>query len=300
MTPVRIRKLVKRFGDVFAVDDVSLTIEGGELFFLLGPSGCGKTTLLRIIAGFVEPDGGTIALGGQRHRRTCPPNQRDTAMVFQNYALWPHMTVGRERRLRAGGARASAGKQRRERIHEALSLGADGEARGRKPERALRRAAAAGGAGAGAGRPARSACCWTSRSPTSTRSCGCTCGGEIRQALQAAPPCTTVYVTHDQKEALSMADRIAVMNDGTHRAGRHAGGGLQPAGQPVRGGVPRRDQLHRGRGDRAEGRVLGGAVGGGGDPDRWRRRDRGGDAGGGLGPAGIDPDQLRPGRDRRR
>jgi iron(III) transport system ATP-binding protein len=90
MTPVRIRNLVKTYGDVYALNDVSLSIEGGELFFLLGPSGCGKTTLLRSIAGFVTPDSGSIQLGEQDITST-PPNQRDTAMVFQNYALWPHM-----------------------------------------------------------------------------------------------------------------------------------------------------------------------------------------------------------------
>src|SRR5690606_13968637 len=84
--------LVKTFGATRAVDHITLTIEPGELFFLLGPSGCGKTTLLRCIAGFHQPESGTIHMGDQEVTR-LPPHQRDTGMVFQSYALWPHMTV---------------------------------------------------------------------------------------------------------------------------------------------------------------------------------------------------------------
>ncbi len=80
-----------------AVDHVSLTINQGELFFLLGPSGCGKTTLLRMIAGFIEPTSGQILFkldnGQERDVTFLPPNKRNTGMVFQSYALWPHMTV---------------------------------------------------------------------------------------------------------------------------------------------------------------------------------------------------------------
>ena len=92
MTAICIDHLLKRFGESAVVDDVSLEIRGGELFFLLGPSGCGKTTLLRTIAGFVEPDRGEIRFDG-RLMNSVPPRDRDTGMVFQNYALWPHMTV---------------------------------------------------------------------------------------------------------------------------------------------------------------------------------------------------------------
>src|SRR5262249_13553698 len=71
---------------------VTLRIEAGELFFLLGPSGCGKTTLLRILAGFVQPDAGDLFFGDQRIT-DLPPRRRDAGMVFQTYALWPHLTV---------------------------------------------------------------------------------------------------------------------------------------------------------------------------------------------------------------
>src|SRR5258706_3737206 len=88
-----LRGVVKRFGTFTAVDDATLEIADGELFTLLGPSGCGKTTLLRLIAGFYRPpDAGEILFGARRVDR-LPPYERNIGMVFQNYALWPHMTV---------------------------------------------------------------------------------------------------------------------------------------------------------------------------------------------------------------
>jgi len=82
----------KRFGSVVALDDVSFSVEAGEMFFLLGPSGCGKTTLLRILAGLETPDSGTIRFSG-KDVMSLPPHQRGAPMVFQNYALWPHLNV---------------------------------------------------------------------------------------------------------------------------------------------------------------------------------------------------------------
>jgi ABC-type Fe3+/spermidine/putrescine transport system ATPase subunit len=89
---LELRNITKRFGNLVAVNDVSLSLERGKLVTFLGPSGCGKTTLLRTISGFAEPDEGEIVLDGQVITG-IPPNDRDTAMVFQNYALFPHMTV---------------------------------------------------------------------------------------------------------------------------------------------------------------------------------------------------------------
>src|SRR6267142_1926229 len=89
---IEIQGVTKRFGGVTAVDHVDLTVADGELFTLLGPSGCGKTTLLRLLAGFYQPDGGTIRFG-DRVVNGLPPYERRIGMVFQNYALWPHMTV---------------------------------------------------------------------------------------------------------------------------------------------------------------------------------------------------------------
>jgi ABC-type Fe3+/spermidine/putrescine transport system ATPase subunit len=97
-TPIIIKNLTKKFGNVVALDHVSLTIEPGTFVTLLGPSGCGKTTLLRCVAGLEDPDGGEIYIGDTlvfSHQKglSVPPGQRDLGLVFQNYALWPHMTV---------------------------------------------------------------------------------------------------------------------------------------------------------------------------------------------------------------
>ncbi len=97
-TRIVIKNLTKRFGNVIAVNDVSLTIENGTFLTLLGPSGCGKTTLLRCVAGLEDPDGGEIFIGEKlvfSYTRgiSVPPGKRDLGLVFQNYALWPHMKV---------------------------------------------------------------------------------------------------------------------------------------------------------------------------------------------------------------
>ncbi|MHC4218098.1 MAG: ABC transporter ATP-binding protein [Planctomycetota bacterium] len=92
MTTIALEGLTKRFESTPAVDDVSLVVPAGELYFILGPSGCGKTTLLRLVAGFIEPDAGRIRFD-ERDVTDLPPNKRNTGMVFQSYALWPHMTV---------------------------------------------------------------------------------------------------------------------------------------------------------------------------------------------------------------
>src|SRR5215207_11565665 len=88
--------LTKRFGSAAVVKDVSLSVEKGQLVCLLGPSGCGKTTTLRLVAGFMDPDGGTIRVGGRtvsEPGRSVPPERRQMSMIFQSYALWPHMTI---------------------------------------------------------------------------------------------------------------------------------------------------------------------------------------------------------------
>ena len=92
MAQLEIRNLVKRYGDFHAVRDVSLSVADGEFLVLLGPSGCGKTTTLRMVAGFIEPSAGQVMLGGTDITR-LPPWKRNAGMVFQSYALFPHLTV---------------------------------------------------------------------------------------------------------------------------------------------------------------------------------------------------------------
>src|SRR5574341_1212290 len=89
---VRLESVGKRYGEVWAVYRIDLDVKRGEFFTLLGPSGCGKTTLLRAIAGFIVPDEGNVYLDGQSVTHV-PPWHRDVGMVFQSYALWPHMTI---------------------------------------------------------------------------------------------------------------------------------------------------------------------------------------------------------------
>src|SRR5438128_10844480 len=89
---VKLVELVKRFGDVVAVDGITLEVPGGEFFSLLGPSGCGKTTTLRLVAGFEQPTDGRILLDGVDMAHT-PPHRRKVNTVFQSYALFPHLTV---------------------------------------------------------------------------------------------------------------------------------------------------------------------------------------------------------------
>src|SRR5689334_4038918 len=93
-THVRLEAVSKRYGSVTALHAIDLEVAQGELLTLLGPSGCGKTTLLRLIAGFIEPSGGRILID-QAAVTHLPPNRRSIGMVFQSYALFPHLTVAR-------------------------------------------------------------------------------------------------------------------------------------------------------------------------------------------------------------
>src|ERR1700675_2463969 len=96
MPHLEISGLTKRYETVTSVDAIDLAVERGEFFCLLGPSGCGKTTTLRLLAGFLTPDDGEIHVGGRRLSApgsALPPEQRSMSMIFQSYALWPHMTI---------------------------------------------------------------------------------------------------------------------------------------------------------------------------------------------------------------
>jgi iron(III) transport system ATP-binding protein len=210
MTAVRFEHISKHFGATRAVDDVSLTVGAGELFFLLGPSGCGKSTLLRLLAGLHEPTGGLLFFN-DRDVTTLPTNRRNAVMCFQSYALWPHMTVRENVRFGLSVRKVSRADQDR-RVAEVLRLVGLADLAQRKPNElsggqqqrvALARALVV--------EPA----CLLLDEPLSNLDAKLRhdMRSEIRRICKASG-FTTVYVTHDQKEALSIADRIAVMKDG--------------------------------------------------------------------------------------
>lgn len=212
---VAIRDVVKTFpapggGVVTAVDRVSLDAAPGELFFLLGPSGCGKTTLLRVIAGFVEPTSGAILFDG-RDVTMLPPERRNTGMVFQSYALWPHMTV--EANVAFGlSVRRVRAEERARRVERALAdVRMEGYGRrvpsqlsgGQQQRVALARALVVRPDVLLLDEPLSNL---DARLRVELRA-------EVRRVCKEAG-ITTVYVTHDQKEALSTADRVAIVDRG--------------------------------------------------------------------------------------
>jgi len=207
---IAVAGLSKRFGATAAVDRVDLAIGDGELFTLLGPSGCGKTTLLRLLAGFSQPDGGEIRFGG-RVVSGLPPYARNIGMVFQNYALWPHMTVTgnvsyglRLRKLAAAEVAARVGEGLRKVNLTGLEARYPGQLSGGQQQRvALARALVLNPDILLLDEPLSNL---DAKIRVQVR-------GEIRR-LQRELGITTVYVTHDQEEALSLSDRVAVMKDG--------------------------------------------------------------------------------------
>lgn len=211
MVSITVKNLTKRFGDVTALDNISLKIEAGELFFLLGPSGCGKTTLLRHIAGFYKPDEGTILFDDKDVTGT-PPHKRNTAMMFQSYALWPHMTVAKNVAFGLE-ERKVAKAELNERVDAALETVKMGKYADRKINQlsggqqqrvALARALVV--------RPQ----CLMLDEPLSNLDAKLRLEmrTEIRRICKEFG-LTAVYVTHDQKEALSIADRMAILDFGT-------------------------------------------------------------------------------------
>ena len=210
MVGVTIENVTKRFGDVAAVEGVTLEIARGELFFLLGPSGCGKTTLLRMVAGFYTPDVGRIVFD-DRDVTNVPPHKRNTGMVFQNYALWPHLTV--EENVAYGlDVRDVSASERKDRVAKALETVRMQRYAGRSPNQlsggqqqrvALARALVIEPDAVLLDEP-------LSNLDAKLRL-------EMREEIKRIHETigiTMIYVTHDQKEALSMADRLAVMKDG--------------------------------------------------------------------------------------
>ena len=208
---VRLKNVTKSFGSNRVVDDITIDIAPGELFFLLGPSGCGKTTLLRSIAGFYIPESGSIFIG-DRDVTKLPPEDRDTGMVFQSYALWPHMTVA-ENVAFGLELRKVSKDEMKQRVAEALSLVRMSDRAEYRPNQlsggqqqrvALARALVV--------RPK----CLLLDEPLSNLDAKLRLEmrTEIRRICKQAG-LTAIYVTHDQKEALSIADRLAILDRGT-------------------------------------------------------------------------------------
>lgn len=207
---VHLQNVVKLFGNVNAVDDVTLDIKKGELFFLLGPSGCGKTTCLRIIAGFYQPDSGNLYFG-DRLMNNVPPHKRNTGMVFQNYALWPHMTVYENVEYGLNVRKLPKGVKK-EKVQRALEIvqmsaytarTANQLSGGQQQRIALARALVIEPDVLLLDEP-------LSNLDAKLRL-------EMRKEIKrihSEAHITAIYVTHDQKEAISLADRLAVMNDG--------------------------------------------------------------------------------------
>jgi putative spermidine/putrescine transport system ATP-binding protein len=207
---VHVAGLRKRYGDVVAVADVDLVVRPGEFFTLLGPSGSGKTTLLRLIAGFERPDGGRIELGGA-DVTGVPPYARPVNTVFQDYALFPHMTVGQniEYGLRI---RRLPKAERREKVASALEMV-------RLPGLGHRKPAQLSG-----GQRQRVALARAIVNEPEVLLLDEPLGAldlKLRQQMQLEllhvqreVGITFIYVTHDQEEALTMSDRIAVLNHG--------------------------------------------------------------------------------------
>jgi putative spermidine/putrescine transport system ATP-binding protein len=200
----------KTYGDIVAVDNIDLTVADGEFFTLLGPSGSGKTTTLRMIAGFEQPDSGRITLGGEDITRQ-PPYARDVNTVFQDYALFPHMTVADNvgYGLKVKGV---ARKERSSQVAEVLRMVRLENYGGRKPVQLS------------GGQRQRVALARSIVNRPKVLLLDEPLGAldlKLRQemqvflkALQRDLGMTFIYVTHDQEEALTMSDHVAVFNEG--------------------------------------------------------------------------------------
>jgi spermidine/putrescine transport system ATP-binding protein len=207
---IRLEQVTKRFGEVVAVDDLSLEIERGSFFALLGPSGCGKTTTLRMIGGFEEPSAGSIYLG-DRDVVGLPPYRRDVNTVFQSYALFPHLSVAENVAFgpRRKGVKGRTAAGQASSILEKVGLGGF---ENRKPRQLS------------GGQQQRVALARALINSPRVLLLDEPLGAldlKLRKqmqlelkAIQHEFGITFVHVTHDQEEAMTMADRIAVMNGG--------------------------------------------------------------------------------------
>lgn len=207
---IEMQDIVKNYGAVTVVDHVNLTIEDGEFFTLLGPSGCGKTTLLRMIAGFHDPNHGDICFDG-KSILSLPAHKRDTGMVFQNYALFPHLTIF-ENIAYGLRARKVPQKEVEQRVGDVLDVVQLNDLAQRFPRQlsggqqqrvALARALVIRPHVLLMDEPLSNL---DAKLRVSMRE-------EIRR-IQKELNITTIYVTHDQEEAMAVSDRIAILHGG--------------------------------------------------------------------------------------
>jgi len=254
MSGIGIRNVARRFGEIRAVDDVSLELPAGSFTALLGPSGCGKSTLLRLIAGFEVPDEGSIHFGERLiadTARQVPPEKRGVGIVFQSYALWPHMNV-------AGNV-----------SYPLRTRGADRETIGRKVDEVLAVVGLAGFgdrkvdelSGGQRQRVALARCLVADANIILFDEPLANLDMHLRASMVDAfrdihrrTGATIIYVTHDQAEALALADRIAVLDGGRLlQAGAPSEIYRSPSDTKVAGFV--------GRGAIVRGQAAGGADG---------------------------------------
>ena len=235
---IRLENIRKSYGENEVLKNITISIQEKEFVTLLGPSGCGKTTTLRILGGFENPDSGRILFDG-KDITNVPSNRRNLNTVFQNYALFPHMTVGDNVAfgLRVKGMNESDVK---EKVHYGLKLVNLEGYENRKISQMS------------GGQQQRVAMARAIVNEPKVLLLDEPLGAldlKLRQEMQYELVrlkhelgITFIYVTHDQEEALTMSDKVIVMNSGRIRAGRNAGGNLQRAGERIRGGFHRRQQ----------------------------------------------------------
>ncbi|MGR3313998.1 MAG: ABC transporter ATP-binding protein, partial [Roseovarius indicus] len=210
MTELSLRSMTKRFGRLTAVEDVTLDIPDGSFVCLLGPSGCGKTTLLRLLAGLEMPTEGQVIVSGEDHT-AVPPEKRDFGMVFQSLALFPHLSVADNVAypLTIRGRSKAEARKRGTELLDLVQLSGLGDRRihqlsgGQRQRVAIARGLAIDPKVFLLDEPL-SALDANLREHMQV---------ELRQ-LQQRLGVTTIVVTHDQKEALTMADMVIVMNEG--------------------------------------------------------------------------------------
>lgn len=207
---IQLSHIVKKYGNVTALNDVSLTIRDGEFVTLLGPSGCGKTTLLRIVAGFLMPDSGEVIIDGKT-MTNVPPDARPTGMVFQSFALFPHMTVEQNVSFGLRMQHVPASEIRDKVAHLLEIVGVKdmgkrypGQLSGGQQQRvAVARTLAIEPSVLLLDEPLASL----------DRKLRIQMRSELKKLVERVG-ITSIFVTHDQEEALAMSDRIAVMDHG--------------------------------------------------------------------------------------